>query len=53
MTWENYGEWEIDHIIPIKYQKPSIEEVIERLNYTNTQPLWASKNRSKGNRYIG
>jgi hypothetical protein len=53
MTWDNYGEWHIDHIIPIKYQIPSIEEVIERLHYTNTQPMWAKENISKGNRYIG
>ena len=53
MTWENKGEWHIDHIIPIKYGNPSLEEVIERLHYTNLQPLWAGENISKGNRYIG
>lgn len=53
MTWENYGtEWEIDHIIPIKYENPTIEEVVKRLHYKNTQPLWASLNASKNNRYI-
>jgi len=53
MTWDNYGEWHIDHIIPLKYENPSIEEVIERLHYKNTQPLWAEENIAKGNRYIG
>lgn len=57
MTWEIYGKWEIDHTIPIKYKqngiKPSIEKVIKRLHYTNTQPLWGKENKSKGNRYIG
>jgi hypothetical protein len=53
MTWDNHGEWHIDHIVPLKYENPSIEEVMERLHYTNTQPLWASDNISKGNRYIG
>ena len=54
MTWENYGkEWHIDHIIPVQYENPSTEEVIKRLHYTNTQPLWALENISKGNRYIG
>jgi hypothetical protein len=57
MTWENYGEWEIDHIIPIKYKKDGIpstlEEVAERLHYTNTQPLWKHENMAKGNRFIG
>ena len=53
MTWENHGEWHIDHIIPIKYENPTLEETIERLHWTNTQPLWATENIAKGNRYIG
>lgn len=53
MTWENHGQWHIDHIIPLKYQNPSIEEVIERLYYRNTQPLWANENIQKSNKYIG
>lgn len=53
MTWDNHGEWHIDHIVPLKYENPSIEEVAERLHYINTQPLWASENIAKGNRYIG
>nr|QBK85980.1 MAG: hypothetical protein LCMAC101_05750 [Marseillevirus LCMAC101] len=60
MTWENHDKsspeirrWEIDHITPIKYGNPTIEEVIERLHYTNTQPLWADENAAKGNRYKG
>jgi hypothetical protein len=57
MTWENQGDWHIDHIIPIMYSEdgnpPSLEVVIERLHYKNTQPLWAKDNISKGNRFIG
>ena len=57
MTWDNYGEWQIDHITPIKYKKhgktPSLDRVIKRLHYTNLQPLWAEDNLSKGNRYVG
>ena len=53
MTWENYGEWHIDHITPLKYGEPTFEEVVERLHYKNTQPLWARENISKGNRFIG
>ena len=54
MSWDNYGkEWEIDHIIPIFYSNPTDEQKIKRLHYTNTQPLWTSDNRSKGNRFIG
>jgi len=53
MTWDNYGEWHIDHIIPLKYENPTIEETIERLHWENTQPLWATDNIAKSNRYIG
>ena len=52
MSWENYCERHIDHKIPIKYNKPSLEEVAQQLHYTNTQPMWASENISKGCRYI-
>jgi hypothetical protein len=53
MTWDNYGEWHIDHRIPLKYDNPTLEEIIERLNYENLQPMWATDNISKGNRFIG
>jgi hypothetical protein len=56
MSWDNYGEWQIDHIIPLRYDKegePTMEDTIKRLHYTNTQPLWAEDNMSKGNRRIG
>ena len=52
MSWENYGEWHIDHKMPLKYNKPSLEEVVQRLHYTSTQSIWASENMSKGCRYI-
>lgn len=58
MSWDNYGRkkgvrcWEIDHIVPIHYDNPTLDEVIERLQYTNCQPMWAELNRSKGNRYM-
>jgi len=53
MSWDNYGEWEIDHIIPLTYGNPTIEETAERLHYANTQPLWKVDNMKKGNRWIG
>jgi type II secretory ATPase GspE/PulE/Tfp pilus assembly ATPase PilB-like protein len=52
MNWENYGEWHLDHIIPISYAKTE-EEIYELNHYTNFQPLWAKDNLSKGNRFIG
>ena len=57
MTWDNHGEWHIDHIVPIKYKEdgevPTLEDTIKRLHWSNTQPLWASDNIAKGNRFIG
>lgn len=51
MTLNNYGEWHLDHIIPIASAKT--EEDIIRLNhYTNFQPLWAKDNLSKGAKII-
>lgn len=54
MSWENHGEqegeWQIDHIIPVKWNNPTLEEVIPRLHYCNTQPLWVSDNIAKLNK---
>jgi len=52
MTWENHGEWHIDHIKPLGAKGLTEEEIIERLEFTNTQPLWAFDNRTKGNKDI-
>ena len=52
MSWENYGEWHIAHKAPLKYNKPSLEEVAQQLHYTNAQSMLASENMSKGCRYI-
>ena len=52
MTWDNYGSyWHIDHKVPLKFNNPTLEEVIERLHWKNTQPLEASANIAKGNRW--
>lgn len=48
MSWENHGEWHLDHIIPISSAKDEQEAV--RLNqFTNFQPLWAKDNLIKYN----
>ena len=51
MSWENYGEWHIDHIIPCASAKTE-EELIKLFHYTNLQPLWAADNMSKGKKII-
>jgi hypothetical protein len=53
MSWSNYGNkssnWVIDHIFPLGGSKLrlSLQEVLYRLHYSNTQPLWWSQNAKK------
>lgn len=51
MTLENYGEWHIDHIIPLSSAK-SEKELISLAHYKNLQPLWAEDNLIKGNKIL-
>lgn len=51
MTYENHGEWHLDHIIPIS-SATNEEDVIKLCHYTNYQPLWAFDNFSKGKKII-
>ena len=44
MTWENYGEWHIDHKIPLASAKTE-SELISLCHYTNLQPLCSKVNR--------
>lgn len=50
MSWDNHGEWHLDHKIPLSWAKTK-EEVYDLNRYTNFQPLWQFDNLSKGNRY--
>lgn len=51
MTWDNYGEWHIDHIIPISLARNE-DDVIKLNHYTNLQPLWGYENMDKSNKII-
>ena len=52
MFWENYGEWEYDHITPVSWATTE-SEIIALNHYTNFQPLWKTENRSKSNKFTG
>lgn len=49
MTWENYGEWHIDHRVPLSSVDLADPEQLKRVcHWSNLQPLWAEDNLSKG-----
>ena len=49
MTWDNWGEWHIDHIIPLdSFDLTDEKQYLEACNYKNLQPLWAKENFLKG-----
>lgn len=52
MDWSNYGEWHIDHTIPIAHflsKGESRPHIINAL--CNLKPMWAWDNLSKGSRH--
>tara|TARA_B100000795_G_C22748876_1_gene418511 strand:- start:74 stop:1024 length:951 start_codon:yes stop_codon:yes gene_type:complete len=52
MTWENHGEWHIDHIKPCcSFNLEDDEEHKKCFHYSNLQPLWAIDNLSKSGKY--
>ena len=51
MTWDNYGKWHVDHIIPCATFRPATEESMRKcFHFSNLQPLWALDNLRKGSR---
>jgi hypothetical protein len=53
MSWDNYGEWHVDHIKPcVLFDITKKEDLVAMNHYTNLQPLWAKDNLSKGAKYV-
>jgi len=53
MSWDNYGEWHIDHKIPISvfnFSSPDHIDFKKCWALKNLQPMWASENISKHNK---
>ena len=52
MTWENYGDWHIDHIVPLSsFDLMDLVQLRKACNYKNLQPLWAADNLRKSNKF--
>lgn len=48
MSWDNYGDWHIDHIKPCASFDLSKEKEQQKcFHYSNLQPLWAEDNQRK------
>ena len=55
MTWDNYGEWHVDHKIPMaSFNFETTEDREFKLCWCldNLQPLWGSDNLSKGTKLL-
>jgi hypothetical protein len=55
MSWENYGKWHIDHIIPISsftITNVNCGDFKTCWSLNNLQPLWAMDNIKKSNNLI-
>jgi hypothetical protein len=51
VSWDNHGEWHIDHIRPLaSFNLEDRQQLLEACNYTNLQPLWAHDNLVKSDK---
>ncbi len=55
MTWDNYGEWHVDHRTPItavNFQEIGDTEFMRCWALENLQPMWADENIRKSNKIL-
>jgi ATP-dependent Lon protease len=55
MTWENYGEWHVDHRMPISsfvFESVDDDSFIKCWSLDNLQPMWGKENITKGDKII-
>ena len=55
MTWENYGEWHVDHRMPISsfvFESVDDDSFMKCWSLDNLQPMWGKDNIVKGNNII-
>ena len=55
MEWDNYGEWHVDHRLPItsfKFQEVGDNEFMRCWSLENLQPMWGVENIIKSNKII-
>jgi hypothetical protein len=54
MSWQNYGEWHVDHIRPcasFDFSEPN--SLSQCFHYANLQPMWGEDNARKSSRWDG
>lgn len=53
MTWDNYGDWELDHKMPCAaFDLTDTDQLKRCCHYTNLQPLWKEDNHAKSNKIL-
>lgn len=55
MSWDNYGEWHVDHIKPMssfEFESTECEGFKKCWKLDNLQPLWGPDNLSKGSKIL-
>lgn len=52
MSWENYGEWHVDHIVPCcSFDLSEAKDQLRCFHFSNLQPLWATDNFKKSGKH--